>query len=135
MVLRPRRGHQRTNLVYLRVKDKAGWPPNEEEQIPWLIWHPVKLAESWEHLKATRELIPYKEFGFEDSGPIADDFPAIDDLDFRSPSINSECEDHSLEVLISMDLEEEETLEEADSSSATYQQDTNGHDRKTFIGS
>jgi hypothetical protein len=116
MTLRPRSGHQRTNLVDLRIKDKAGRPPSEEEQIPRLIWHPVKLAKSWEHLKATRELIPYKEFRLEDWDPITDDFLAIDDLDSRSPSINSECEDHSMEVLISMDLEEETTLEEADSS-------------------
>jgi hypothetical protein len=66
MTLRPRRGHRRKNLVYLRIKDKAEWPPSEEEQIPWLIWHPVKLAKSREHLKATRELIPYKEFRLED---------------------------------------------------------------------
>jgi hypothetical protein len=117
----------------MRIKDKAGWPPNEEEQIPWLIWHPVKLAKTWEHLKATREPIPYKEFRLEDWDSIADDFLAIDDLDSCSPSLNLEPEDHSLEVLISMDLEEEETLEEAEPSSPADHNAGNGHELKSFI--
>jgi hypothetical protein len=39
-------------------------------------------------------------------------------------------EDHSLEILLSMALEKEETLEEADSSGTTDQQAPNGHQLK-----
>jgi hypothetical protein len=58
---------------------------------------------------------------------------AIDGFDNAPPSISSESEDHSLEVLVSMDLEEEETVDEADSSSTPDEHATNGHEVKMFI--
>jgi hypothetical protein len=126
--------------VYKTIKDNACSPPNEEEEIPWLIGHPIKVSKPWESLGAIRSTIPDDDFNFKDFRSTVDEFAlpvmssiAIDGFDDAPPSISSESEDHSLEVLISMDLEEEETVDEADSSSTPDEHAMNGHELKMFI--